>query len=81
MHRNYARNQEPKICPTEARAVQYPVFSVYTRFFYRIISAPQSVSWNCEGYVGSVQPIKCMLYILICNRKRISTLINNDNSD
>jgi len=34
----------------------------------RSISASQSVSRNSEGHVDSVQPMKCMLFILICNK-------------
>ena len=34
---------------------------------YMSISASQSVSRNSEGYMKSVQPMKCMLFILICN--------------
>jgi len=32
------------------------------------ISATQSVSRNSEGHMESVQPIKCMLFILIFNK-------------
>ena len=35
----------------------------------RSISACQSVSRNGEGHVKSVQPIKCMLFILIFNNR------------
>jgi hypothetical protein len=34
----------------------------------RSISATQSVSRNSEGHMESVQPIKCMLFILIFNK-------------
>ena len=36
-------------------------------FLDRSISAFQSISRNSEGHVESVQPIKCMIFILICN--------------
>ena len=45
-----------------------PVAPVYTRFLDRSISVSQSVSRNSEGHMESVQPIKCMLFILICNK-------------
>jgi hypothetical protein len=44
------------------------VVPVYTGFLDQSISASQSVSRNSEGHVESVQPIKCMLFILICNK-------------
>ena len=44
-----------------------PIVPVYTRFLDRSISAFQSISRNSEGHVESVQPIKCMIFILICN--------------
>jgi len=47
--------------------VYRPVVPVYTRFLDRSISAFQSISRNSEGHVESVQPIKCMISILICN--------------
>ena len=43
------------------------VAPVYTQFLDRSISATQSVSRNSEGHIESVQPIKCMLFILIFN--------------
>ena len=45
-----------------------PVAPVYTRFLDRSISVSQSVSRNSEGHMESVPPIKCMLFILICNK-------------
>ena len=45
-----------------------PVAPVYTRFLDRSTSATQSVSRNSEGHMESVQPIKCMLFILIFNK-------------
>ena len=44
-----------------------PVVPVYTWFLDRSISAFQSISRNSEGHMESVQPIKCMIFILICN--------------
>jgi hypothetical protein len=44
-----------------------PVAPIYIRFLDRSISASQSVSRDSEGHVESVRPIKCMLFILICN--------------
>jgi len=49
------------------------VAPVYTRFLDRSISATQSVSRNSEGHMESVQQIKCMLFILIFNKQKIST--------
>jgi len=46
--------------------VYRPVAPVYTRFMDRSISAFKSISRNSEGHVESVQPIKCMIFILIC---------------
>ena len=46
-----------------------PVVPVYTRFLDRSISAFQSISRNSEGHVESVQPIKCLIFILICNKQ------------
>jgi len=48
--------------------VYRPVVPVYTQFLDRSISAFQSISRNSEGHVESVQPIKCMIFILICNK-------------
>jgi hypothetical protein len=48
--------------------VYRPVAPVYTWFLDRSISATQSVSWNSEGHMESVQTIKCMLFILIFNK-------------
>ena len=44
------------------------VVPVYTLFLHRSISAFQSISRNSEGHVESVQPIKCTIFILICNK-------------
>jgi hypothetical protein len=47
-----------------------PVAPVYNTVFGPVlssISASPSVSWNSESHMESVQPIKCMLFILICN--------------
>ena len=41
--------------------------SVYPVILSVSISAPQSVSRNSEGHMKSVQPMKCMLFIL-CGR-------------
>jgi hypothetical protein len=54
--------------------VYRPVVPVYTRFLDRSISAFQSISRNSESHVESVQPIKCMIFILICNNKIYSNL-------
>jgi hypothetical protein len=54
--------------------VYRPVVPVYTRFLDRSISAFQSISRNSEGHVESVQPIKCMIFILICNNKIYSSV-------
>jgi hypothetical protein len=40
----------------------YPDIALYVS-----ISASQSVSRNSEGHMKSVQAMKCMLFILICN--------------
>ena len=40
----------------------YPVIALYVS-----ILASQSVSRNSEGHMMSVQPMKCMFFILICN--------------
>ena len=48
--------------------VYRPVVPVYARFLDRSISAFQSISRNSEGHVGSVQPIKCMIFILTFNK-------------
>ena len=45
-----------------------PVVPVYTRFLDQSISAFQSISRNSEGHMESVQPIKSMLFILICSK-------------
>ena len=45
------------------------VVPIYTRFLDPSISASQSISRYIEGHVDSVQPIKCMLFILICNKQ------------
>ena len=47
-----------------------PVVPVYARFLDWAISAFQSISRNSEGHVESVQPIKCMIFILICNNNK-----------
>ena len=52
---------------TDPKTVYRPVAPVYTRFLNRSISATQSVSRNSEGHMEGVQPIKCMLFILIFN--------------
>ena len=44
-----------------------PVAPVYTRFMGQSILAFQSVSRNSEGHVESVEPIKFLFFILICN--------------
>ena len=44
-----------------------PVAPVYIRFMDQSILAFQSVSRNSEGHVESVEPIKCMFFILMCN--------------
>ena len=44
-----------------------PVVPVYTRVLDQSISSFLSISRNSEGDVGNVQPIKCMIVILICN--------------
>ena len=44
------------------------VVPVYTRFLDPSISAFQSISRNSEGHVESAQPIKCMIFIVICNK-------------
>ena len=43
-----------------------PLVPVYAQFLDRSISVFQSISRNSEGHVESVQPIKCMIFILIC---------------
>ena len=48
-------------------SVYRPVVPVYTQFLDWSISAFQSISRNSEGHVESVQPIKCMIFIPICN--------------
>jgi len=52
---------------TGPKTVYRPVASIYTRFLDQSISVSQSASRNNEGHVESFQPIKCMLFILICN--------------
>jgi hypothetical protein len=51
-----------------ARAISFPLVRTTTRFLDRSISAFQFISRNSEGHVESVQPIKCMIFILICNK-------------
>ena len=53
---------------TGPKTVHRPVAPVYTLFLDRSISATQSVLRNSEGHMESVQPIKCMLFILIFNK-------------
>ena len=53
---------------TGPKTVYRPVAPVYALFLDRSISATQSVSRNSEGHMESVQPIKCMLFILIFNK-------------
>ena len=41
--------------------------NVFALLLDRSISAFQSISRNSEGHMESVQPIKCMIFILISN--------------
>ena len=52
---------------TGPKTVYRPVVPVYTRFLNRSISATQFVSRNREGHMETVQPITCILFILIFN--------------
>ena len=52
---------------TGPKTVYRPVVPVYTRFLNRSISATQFVSRNREGHMETVQPIICILFILIFN--------------
>jgi len=58
--------------------VYRPVVPVYSRFLDRSISEFQSISRNSESHVESVQPIKCMIFILICNKIEI---LETDNKE
>jgi len=62
MYRNFSR-----VDIDRSKNVYRPVAPVYTRFLDLSLSASQSISRNSEGHVESVQPIKCMPFILICN--------------
>ena len=49
---------------------------VYTRCCTGLLQQCQSVSRNSEDYMESVQSIKCMLFILICNKYKLMIIIN-----
>ena len=66
-------------CTENFQGIKKPTILVYrltllvapvnTLFLDRSISASQSVQRNSKGHVESVQPMKCMLFILMCNNE------------
>jgi hypothetical protein len=59
---------EQEVCTITQGQSVYPDIALYVS-----ISASQSLSRNGDGHVKSVQPIKCMLFILICNIIQLMT--------
>jgi hypothetical protein len=59
---------EQEVCTITQGQSVYPDITLYVS-----ISASQYVSRNGEGHVKSVQPFKCMIFILICNIIQLMT--------